>query len=369
MIIYYSMLLFALLAVSFYTQKTQIAGDFRIANESQKVSWLGAFLIWAYIIFWVAMRSRFVDTPAYIHGFQTADDSWRGLIVEVQGGGKAPGWGAFNVLFKMLISSNYHIFFLGVALIQAIPIMNTLRKYSENYFYSVFLFIAALRFTEFMNGIRQFVAVAVLFGCTKWIIERKWFPYCLIVLLMSTIHFTAIIMIPIYWCVTCKPWHWKMLLVMAGCLFVGGFTSQFTSGLENILTYTAYANATDQFANDDGVHPLRVILFFVPVLLSFIFRKKLKEANDPQIDLCVNMSIIACGLYFIGMFTSGILVGRLPIYCELYNFILYPYIFNHCFTPPSRSIMYGACTLCYLVFFIIMSKGFYYYSDILGFWG
>lgn len=333
------------------------------------VTFIPAFLVWAYIIFWVAMRSRFVDTPAYIYNFHMTDASWQGLTGAFQQGGKCPGWGIFQVLFKSLISSNYHIFFLGIALIQAIPIMNTLRKYSENYFWGVLLFILSLNFTWMLNGIRQFVAVSVLFGCTSLILERKWMKYTLMVLLMSTIHFTAIIMIPIYWCVTSKPWHRNMLLAIAGVILVAVFTAHFTAGLEEVLAHTAYANATDQFAEDDGVHPLRVLLYFIPVLLSFIFRKKLEEANDPVINLSINMSVITCGLYVVGMFTSGLLIGRLPIYCSMYNLILYPYIFNHCFTLQHRWLMYAACTVGYLFFFFIMSKGFYYYSDLIGFFG
>ncbi len=366
MIIYYSMVIFVAVVGIMNIKPKPAMG---VVSERSMVSAMSAFMVWAYIIFWVAMRSRFVDTPAYIAGFQMTEASWRGLVEAIEAGGKCPGWGVFQVIFKALISSNYHVFFLGIALIQAIPIMKTLRRYSESYFFGVLLFILSLDFTWMMNGIRQFVAVAVLFGCTTWIVERKWLKYTLMVLLMSTVHFTAIIMIPIYWCVTCKPWRRNMLLAIVGVMLVAVFTAQFTEGLETVLSHTSYANATEQFEEDDGVHPLRVFLFFIPVMLSFIFRKKLEEANDPVIDLSINMSVVACGLYFVGMFTSGILVGRLPMYCTMYSYILYPYIFNHCFSRSNRGLMYTACTLGYLAFFIIMSRGFYYYSDLIGFFG
>ena len=366
MIIYYSMILVAAIAAFMNMQTNELQQDGTFARKP--VTFIPASLVWVYIIFWVAMRSRFADTPAYIRGFQMTDASWTGLINAFQQGGKCLGWDVFQVLFKVLISSDYHIFFLGIAFIQAIPIMNTLRKYSESYFWAVLLFILSVNFTWMMNGIRQFAAVSVLFGCTPLILERKWIKYTLMVLLMSTVHFTAIIMIPIYWCVTGKPWHRNILLAIAGVILAAVFTARFTASLGEVLSHTAYANATTQFAEDDGVHPLRVLLYFIPVLLSFIFRKKMEEANDPVINLSINMSVITCGLYIVGMFTSGILIGRLPIYCSMYNYILYPYIFNHCFAR-QKGLMYACCTLGYLIFFLIMSRDFYYYSNLIGFFG
>lgn len=367
MLIYYSMVLVAAAAAWLNSRSRSLLPDGAVPVR-RPVAFVPAFLVWGYVVFWVAMRSRFVDTAAYIAAFQLTDASWQGLMQALGQGGKCPGWGIFQVLFKSLISSNYHVFFLAIALIQAVPVMNTLRKYSENYFWGVLLFILSLNFTWMMNGVRQFVAVAILFGCTPLILERKWLRYAAVVLLMSTVHFTAVIMLPIYWCVTSRPWHRRMLLAIAGVMLVALFTAHFTAGLEEVLSHTAYANATAQFAEDDGVHPLRVLMYCVPVLLSFIFRKQLEEADDPVINLSINMSVITCGLYIVGMLTSGILIGRLPIYCSMYNYILYPYMFNHCF-KRFRWPMYACCTVSYLIFFLIMSRGFYYYSDIMGFFG
>ena len=63
------------------------------------------------------------------------------------------------------------------------------------------------------------------------------------------------------------------------------------------------------------------------------------------------MSIISTGLYIISMFTSGIFIGRLPIYFSLYNYILLPWEIENLFTQRSKKIIYIGLIACYIVFY------------------
>ncbi len=369
MLIYYSMIAWiALIGVIHLFMRQQLSIS-RIRTKKFIVSDWCIVAVSGYLVFWVALRSRFVDTVAYINSFNSASTSLFDLPKVISTSDKMPGFSAFQVIVKSIISSNYHVFFLIIALIQIVPIMLTLRKYSENFFFSVYLFITGLSFFWMMNGIRQFIPVAVLFGCTPWIIKQKWIPYVIIVLILSTFHYTALMMIPVYWIVTCKPWSKKMVFSIIMFILIAVFSERFTSILEAGLTGTVYAGATGQFAFDDGVNPLRVIVFMVPVVLSLICRKGLETDDNPMINLCINMSAVSAGLYLVGMVTSGILIGRLPIYCSMYNLILYPFIFNHYFTPSSKRLMYIMCAVGFFVYFYLLTRGYYYQSDILGYWG
>ena len=77
------------------------------------------------------------------------------------------------------------------------------------------------------------------------------------------------------------------------------------------------------------------------------------------------MSTISAGLYFVGMFTSGIMIGRLPIYFSLYNFILLPYLFNFIYTKSTK-LLYTGFSILYLAFYYVSASKFYYISDVLG---
>ena len=132
----------------------------------------------------------------------------------------------------------------------------------------------------------------------------------------------------------------------------------------DVLHGSQYESNLEQFAEDDGVHPLRVALFVIPGLLAFFRRKRIAELNDSFLNICVNMSIITWGLYFVGMLTSGIMIGRLPIYFELYNLILLPYLVKVVYRDKSNLIYWVTTIVCALFFHVTYS--YYYISDLTG---
>ena len=63
------------------------------------------------------------------------------------------------------------------------------------------------------------------------------------------------------------------------------------------------------------------------------------------------MYIISMGLYLVSMVTSGIFIGRLPIYCSLYGYILLPWEIEHLIKPRSRGMVYIGMIGAYLLFY------------------
>lgn len=64
----------------------------------------------------------------------------------------------------------------------------------------------------------------------------------------------------------------------------------------------------------------------VPSVLAFICRENIKEYNNKHINLWINTSVITVVLYTVGVISSGVFVGRLPIYTEIYNVLLLPFL-------------------------------------------
>lgn len=80
-------------------------------------------------------------------------------------------------------------------------------------------FVAATDYLSWMNnGIRQFVAVVIVFAGTKWLLERKNIQYILLVLFASLFHQTALLMIPIGFILQGKAWNIKTLLLLLQAL-------------------------------------------------------------------------------------------------------------------------------------------------------
>lgn len=336
-------------------------------RQTRPIPWGYAIISMGYITFWAALRSGFVDTFAYIRGFKHAPTGLDAAIKAFVDDDKSPGFEFLQIIFKTYISTDYHWWLAMIAVATAVPIIIVARKYSTNYLYTIFLFIASTQFSWMFNGIRQFLIAAIMFGCTGLLEDRKALKYIAVILLCSTIHKTVLIMLPMYFFVTDKPFGKRMLLFVLAVLSCAITIAPLMDTMDTVLQGTAYAQNLEQFAEDDGVHPLRVALSAVPVILAFFKQKQIARMNNRFVNICVNMSTVSAGLYFVGMLTSGIMIGRLPAYFIMYSFILIPLLIDTVYRK-WRLLFYAGFTIVYLIFYYLMSQNFYYLSDILGYY-
>lgn len=313
-----------------------------------------AFLLVVPYIVWAGYRAGIGDTEVYRMSFYEAASSLSALPAYAVSQTKDTGYYVLSSLFKIFISSSSVIFFLAIAVFQLVCVMKTYRKYSSDYWMSIFLFIVSTDYLSYMfNGIRQFIAVCGIFACLGWIIKKDYFKTIIVILLLSTIHQTALIMIPIIFIIQGKAFNKKTMFLIFLTLIVLVGVNEFTSFLENALKETQYSDimTNEIMQNKTGTNILRVIVYSVPLLLSIVGKRYIDEANDPLINLCVNCSVITTALYAISAVTSGIYFGRLPIYTSLTGYILLPWLINHMFEKKSailiKVMMYGF----YFVFF------------------
>lgn len=358
MIIYYSMMAWVVFVwgLKRLSEKT-------LGRKFNKVPLVFAILTFSFIIFWIGMRTGVGDTKGYRFGFENFSYSLPEII---HGDFKDKGFVVYQYLIKNYISSNPTVFLMITAIISGLCVMYGLYKHSGNFFYSVMLFLLSTTFFWMMNGIRQFLAAAILFAFSSWIEQKKVIPYMLVILFAFTMHSTSVLVIPIYFIVQAKPWSKRMIIFILLILVSLFFMTSLVSGADYLLEDTHFAGVSDKFANDDGVHPLRVVVAMVPVAIAFWKRKQLAQMNNRYINICINMSVVTAAIYFLGIFTSGLHVGRVPIYFVMYSFILLPYLFDHCFSAKDRIIMYVLCTIGYFMYFYILYSNLFYMSNITG---
>ena len=330
-----------------------------------------AIMAFSIIIFFAGMRSYVADTSAYINTFNQYPLFSVAHDVIFDSSAREPGFIVFSILIKTYISQDYQVWLFIIATISGICIMYPLYKYSCNYGISLFLFMASCQFTWMFNGMRQFLVASILFACTPFILEKKPIPYIIIVLILSTFHKSALIMIPAYFIVDSEPWSKRSMLFIACIILAMMFTSQFTGLLDTVVENSDYATSIGEFKDsDDGTSPIRILVESIPIIIAFIYRDRIKEKLTPIIKISINMSLISSGVYIISKIAkSGVLLGRLPIYFSLYNLLLLPWLINNTFEKNERRLMNFFMIICYLGFFYYQMKiawnGFGYISSIL----
>ena len=313
-----------------------------LGQETERYSLLFAVITFLPVIWYVCFSEVRADGVGYVNSFLTLNSSITDVI-QKWGEIKAPGFRLINVLIKNIFGNNQLAFRVIIALIQSIPVVLICRKYSEDYIMSVFMFITMGTYTFWMmNGIRQFVAVCIIFAATPLLIKGKIVPTILIILLAMTIHVTAVMMIPIVLVVRFEPWKKKIII----CFIVF------------VIALFIFVNVTDlldeEIKNtDNGANPLRIVFSAIPCVIAFIGRKKIAAENNMMVNICINMSMFATLTYFVATFTNGIGTGRLPIYTSVFNFILIPYlcikVFNESISKKLRVFFIGYYIASYFV--------------------
>lgn len=326
-----------------------------LGKEERRATWQYTLVVMMPLILLAGMRSiYFGDTLAYVRSFQSIPSSlqgkWEYAMVTYT---KDHGFYLFGAFLSIFLGQHVRYYLLILALIQGYGLMKVYRKYSCDYWFSIFIFVASTDYYSWMyNGIRQFTAVTIILMASGWIFRRRYVKAILAICFASLFHQSALIMIPIIFIVQGKPWNWKTLAVIAVTALIMAYSGVFADTLDTVLADTQYSNVVRdwRYGQDDGTNPLRVLVYSVPTILSLFCRRKIRQSGDRVVQVACNMGIVSTALYLVSMVTSGIFIGRLPIYCSLYaNGILLPWELKNVYGRQMRSM----AIVCYLVFFYV----------------
>lgn len=247
------------------------------------------------------------------------------------------------------INSNPQFIVFITSLINILFVVYTLKKYSESYTFSIYLYITTMIYYSPFNALRQWIASVFLFWAIKYIIEGKWKKYLFCVLLASTIHISATIMLPMYWMTRAKPFAKKTIFIIVAFILLSIFLGPFLGQFEEITEGTRYSAYSSISENDNGVNILRIAVAAVPVIISFIFYKRFKE--DKEANILINYSIL--NLLTLALSRRVTLIARFCMYFELYNLLLYPK-FLKLFKRDEKYIFIFAVAVCFFIYMCLL---------------
>lgn len=319
-------------------------------------------LFWAVLVFiplvvWVGNRGYIGDTYSYMRMYRGMPTVFSGIPKYMETISKDKGFYFLSAILKVILGSNVKIYFGVLGSFQISALIYLFRKNSPVYIVSIFLFIASTDYISWLfNGIRQFTAVAITLFAFPFILNNKYVQAIIVILFASCFHGTALLLIPFVFICQGRAWNKKTILFILITLIAVLSIDSFTNILDDLLMDTQYKNVVSDWKawEDDGTNVFRVLVYAIPTILSLVGLKFIRKKNSPLINMCTNMSIVSMGFYIISMFTSGIFIGRLPIYFSLYGYILLPWEIENMFTERSKKIVYIAMCVGYL--------GFYLYS-------
>ncbi|MCR5666832.1 MAG: EpsG family protein [Eubacterium sp.] len=368
MIIYWGLLAVSIILIlwneNFY--KTVYCGN----HWESRGTWVQGLVLFVPLIFFCGLRGAGVgDTQAYITGYAEIPTSFHDIVWSELGKGKL--FVLFEIICKHFSPEDYTPWLFSLALISGIFFLIGIKRYSAFFGMSCYWFIASTMFIYMFNGIRQCVALAIMFAFSNLIVEKKFWKFLILILILATIHSSILVMIPVYFIIQAKPWGRTMRLVLVLAMVCGVGFDYIWSSFSSVLENTEYSEYADYMANSaTGVSLMRVAVIAVPVVLALWGRKAVEEQEYPLIRVSINMSVITLALYIVAIFSSGMAVGRVAVYFEIYNMISLPWLLKHIFVKNSSRFVSIMCIIAYLLYFyyqMVVSYGnLPYSSEFLG---
>lgn len=259
------------------------------------------------------------------------------------------GFYAGVAFIKQFISNDSQMILLCLAIITIGLIFFTYYKHTDMIEMAVFMFITSGCYLVTMNGLRQYLASAILFFCFPMIQKKQWQYYLPIVLICSRIHQSALIFLILYFVVDQPAWGntTKWILFIGIFLFV---TYPVTGPmLADLLGETQYGNYKDALtSNGSGANMMRVVVMAVPVVMSYLGKDFLR-GKEKYYNIMVNFSVI--NLIAILLATKFWIYARFNMYFSVYMIILLIWCIRYLFNEQNEKIVYLMCMGCYTLYY------------------
>lgn len=167
------------------------------------------------------------------------------------------------------VTDNYFwLFFISSLFVISIYLF-IIKRFSNNYILSVFIYITLGSYTFLFNGLRQGLAIAVCFLALPYLINGNKLKYFFLIIFASLFHISALIMLPIYFLVHMRfKLEYKMLVTFLSSFLISGILISYLA--EQNPRYEGYA----QVSESSGGYIILSFYTVLGILLYWLGRKE-----------------------------------------------------------------------------------------------
>lgn len=242
------------------------------------------------------------------------------------------------------ITHNYFWLFFISSLIVVGSYLIVIRKLSANYTLSVFIFITLGTYTFYFNGLRQGIAMALAALATPALINKQLIPFLLIIILASSFHTSALVLLPVYFLLHINIRDsYKLLISFLASTLGSQVIIEYLA--EDNIRYQAY---TQESEKSGGLLTLGVYSMIMISLHIIKYLYKIKSR-----DFEVLLTYYSIGIFLlvpvalIGTHPSG--PQRVLFYFTWSLTLLIPFVLQ----KINSSIIYITTIIICVIFFIL----------------
>ena len=313
----------------------------------------GYIIVVIALVLFAGLRISYNDTDTYTREFIystpsisefAADPISRNIF-------KNPASEWYKVLLRNFTYSKT-AYLLPPAILTEYSYLRLFKKYSVSFDFSVFLFFTLGTYCFTLGALKQSMAMGVLCYAIEAADRKKWIKFGLLVFIAMLFHTYAICFIVLPF-LRAKPWSAFTFLMAAGAVVV-------FMNLETVLGSIAdFASDQGKRVNADeimgfgvGSNIFRVAVYAVPVVISFVFRKKIFYKSQPIENICVHLSILSFTCMAFGIVMDPNFADRMATYFVVGTVISFPLIIKKAFDKNMAKTVTGAAYVCFFFYFV-----------------
>ena len=197
----------------------------------------------------------------------------------------------FKIVYRCIIQFNLNEqwLFIITSICIVFPIVWCSFRESPMPTLSLFLFWSTTYFFCSMNGIRQFVAIAILMISLKYVEERKLIKFLICIALAACVHMTSIVFAIVYLLYNVKISPKKAIVISAVLYVLSNPIAELAIILAEYTRYGRYIGSV--FDNGQG-NSFRFAIQLSILVFSSVFYK-----DDPKYSLYYKLQVITVWIY------------------------------------------------------------------------
>lgn len=318
------------------------------------------FFLMALLICYGGFRGQYNDTwtyrDTYVYVTYPFPEAWDYIPKAI---GENPAFVFVNSILKTY-DVEVHLFLFFYFFWTTVFFMMFIKRYATGFGLTVYFFFTMSCYQFNMAAMKQVMATGICLVAFPLALKRGWKPkllFSLFVLVAAGFHVYALMYLCVF-LLDFRPWTIRTYILLAG-IITGGFLLQPLLGTIIDLTTAIGENYTVEALSGAGISFLRLVIVWIPVVLSFLYRKDLFSDCNSSEQVIMHLTMIFAGIQFVGIFGTALYFGRLSYYFAIMPVITLPWMLQKITKYHPRDGRF--ITVCAILGYL----GFFYFSNTL----
>ena len=253
------------------------------------------------------------------------------------------------------------------SVIALIPALIIIYFYCTPIELGIFMFFTYGYLGGMMDGMRQYMAAAIVLLGTKYLFSIKRgsiFKYAVFVIIAYFMHSSALMMLAVYIVVRRKAWEKSSYVLLFGSVVLAmGFDKilpSFLGALEE-TSYSGYAE-NGWFTNgvEGGSSLFRPIVSAAPIVVAYLNKDRMKMLGHIG-DILINMAFLNMAIYIVA--TYNWIFARLAIYLSIYYIIFTAWVVSYAVKPKDKAVYVTGLVILFFLYSRVMAYQIYMYQS------